>query len=162
MQLAPILQLLALLAVANGSPIIAKKLLDGRFAQALDGGIVLPDGRPLFGSSKTVRGVLVSLAATAAAAPLIGLDPGTGVLVAGTAMAGDLFSSFVKRRLKLPPSSRAPGLDQVPESLFPLLACRGSLSLTVADMALVLVVFFIGEQVLSRLLYLAHVRDEPY
>jgi hypothetical protein len=47
-----------------------------------------------------------------------------GVVVGSMAMLGDLFSSFVKRRLNLPPSSRATFLDQVPESLFPLLASR--------------------------------------
>ena len=77
-------------------------------------------------------------------------------------MAGDLFSSFGKRRLGLAPSSQALGLDQVPESLLPLLACRTALSLTAADIALAVVIFFIGELVLSRLLYRAHLRDEPY
>ena len=77
-------------------------------------------------------------------------------------MAGDLFSSFVKRRLNLRPSSRALGLDQVPESLFPLLACRDVLSLTAADIALAVGIFFVGELILSRLLYKAHLRDEPY
>ena len=77
-------------------------------------------------------------------------------------MAGDLFSSFVKRRLNLPPSSQALGLDQIPESLLPMLACRDALSLTVIDIALGLGVFFAGELVLSRLLFRAHLRDEPY
>ena len=34
-------------------------------------------------------------------------------------MAGDLFSSFVKRRLRLASSSMAIGLDHIPESSFP-------------------------------------------
>ncbi len=162
MQPLAVLQVLVLLALANGTPIFAKKILDGRFAQPLDGGHAFFDGRPIFGSSKTVRGILVSLAVTTAAAPLVGLDFGTGALVASTAMAGDLMSSFVKRRLGLAPSSRAPGLDQIPESLLPLLACRTALSLTAIDITIALVVFFIGEHLLSRLLYMAHVRDEPY
>jgi CDP-2,3-bis-(O-geranylgeranyl)-sn-glycerol synthase len=77
-------------------------------------------------------------------------------------MAGDLFSSFLKRRLNFPPSRQALGLDQVPESLFPMLACRGALSLTIADIALGVGIFFIAELILSRLLYQVHVRDEPY
>ena len=40
---------------------------------------------------------------------------GIGLLVAATAMAGDLLSSFLKRRLALAPSSQAIGLDQIPE-----------------------------------------------
>ena len=77
-------------------------------------------------------------------------------------MAGDLFSSFVKRRLNLRPSSQAFGLDQVPESLFPLLVCGDALSLTAADIALGVGVFLAGELILSRILYWAHLRDEPY
>ena len=85
-----------------------------------------------------------------------------GALVGSAAMAGDIFSSFVKRRLRLPPSSRATGLDQIPESLFPLLACRSVLALTVADIAIGVVLFFVGEIVLSRLLYRLRVRAHPY
>ena len=157
-----ILQLMVLLTLANGTPVIAKKIFGSRFAHPLDGGVTFLDRRPLFGSSKTIRGVLVSIVVTTAAAPLVGLGPKIGALVAVTAMAGDLFSSFVKRRLDLRPSSRALGLDQVPESLLPLLACRDLLSLTYAEIALAVGIFFAGELILSRLLYKAHIRDEPY
>jgi hypothetical protein len=77
-------------------------------------------------------------------------------------MAGDLFSSFLKRRLNRAPSSRASGLDQVPESLFPLLACRNLLSLTAVDIAACVMMFFAGEVLLSRLLYALQIRDRPY
>ena len=120
------------------------------------------NGRPLFGRSKTIRGVVLAVLVTTAGAPLIGLGWKTGFLVGSFAMAGDLASSFSKRRRKLPPSSRASGLDQVPESLFPLLACRNLLSLAAADIAVCVVMFFIGEVVLSRLLYALHLRDRPY
>jgi CDP-2,3-bis-(O-geranylgeranyl)-sn-glycerol synthase len=154
--------MLILLTVANGTPVIAKRLLANRFAWPVDGNLNFIDGRPLFGSSKTIRGVLVSVIMTSACAPLLGLDVGVGVLTGATAMAGDLLSSFVKRRLGLAPSSRATGLDQIPESLFPLLACRQALSLTLADIATGVVIFFVGELLLSRVLYRFHVRDRPY
>jgi len=77
-------------------------------------------------------------------------------------MAGDLFSSYVKRRLDLAPSSRATGLDQIPESLLPLLVCRGALVLSGLDIAICVAVFFVGEGSLSRLLYKAHIREQPY
>jgi len=83
-------------------------------------------------------------------------------VVATTAMAGDLLSSFLKRRLALQPSSQAVGLDQIPESLFPLLACRQALSLTVLDIVVGTAIFFLGEVVLSRVLFRLHVRDRPY
>jgi CDP-2,3-bis-(O-geranylgeranyl)-sn-glycerol synthase len=77
-------------------------------------------------------------------------------------MAGDLFSSFVKRRLGVPTSGRATGLDQLPEALIPLLACRGALALTLADIAATAAMFFVGEIVLSRLLFRLRVRDRPH
>jgi CDP-2,3-bis-(O-geranylgeranyl)-sn-glycerol synthase len=156
------LQLLALLALANTTPLIAKRILRDRLAWPLDGGLAFIDGRPLFGASKTMRGIVLAVLATSAAAPLVGLPVTIGALVAAAAMAGDLFSSFVKRRLNLPPSSKATGLDQIPESLLPLLACRSALSLTVADIAVVVAVFFIGEVVLSRLFHRLGLRDRPY
>jgi CDP-diglyceride synthetase len=162
MQLLHILQLLVLMTLANGAPIVAKKIFGPRFSFPLDTGTVFFDGRPLFGPSKTIRGILISVLITTASAPLIGLDLTIGAIVAGAAMAGDLFSSFVKRRLNSPPSSQALGLDQVPESLFPMLACRDALSLTIADIALGVGIFFFGALILSRFLFRAHLRDEPY
>lgn len=162
MHLFPILQVMALLKLANVTPLFAKKIFRQFCARPLDGGIKFFDGRPLFGSSKTIRGIVLSILITAAGAPLIGLDLSVGFTAATAAMAGDLFSSFIKRRLNFPPSSQAPGLDQIPESLLPLLACRAALSLTIFDIALGVGVFFIAEIVLSRILYRAHLRDEPY
>jgi len=162
MQLWPMFQALALIAVANATPVFAKKLLGTRWAWPLDGGAAFVDGQPLFGASKTVRGIVLAVAVTALAAPLIGVAAGTGALIGAAAMAGDLCSSFAKRRMNRPPSSRALGLDQLPESFFPLLAARDALGLTAIDIALDLVLFLIGEILLSRLLYRMHLRDRPY
>ena len=142
MQLLHILQLLLLMMLANGAPIVAKKIFGPRFSFPLDAGIIFFDGRPLFGPSKTIRGILISVLITTASAPLIGLDLTIGAIVAGAAMAGDLFSSFVKRRLNVRPSARARGLDQVPKSLFPMLACSDALSLAIADSRLAWALFY--------------------
>lgn len=157
-----ILQLLILLMVANGTPIFASKLLGDVFARALDGGAIFLDGNPLFGPSKTIRGVALSLLATPFAAALMGLGWKVGALVAFLAVAGDLSSSFVKRRLGFASSSMAIGLDQIPESLFPLLAARTVLPLSFLDVAAGAVIFFVGQLVLSRILFRLRVRDRPY
>ena len=162
MHLLAVIQTLALMTVANGVPVIAKKLLDGRFAWPLDCGLVFLDGRPLLGASKTLRGIILALVVTAVSAPLVGVEPTTGAIVAASAMVGDLSSSFIKRRLAMVPSSRALGLDQIPESLFPLLAGRAVLPLTISDILLGVALFLIGEIALSRLLYRVHLRDQPY
>lgn len=155
-------QVLALISLANGSPVIAKRVLGDTYARPIDGDVRFADGRPLLGRSKTIRGVLISLLVTALGALLLGLELKIGLLVAGTAMAGDLLSSFLKRRLGLAPSSKATGLDQVPEALFPLLACRSALSLTAIDIAVGCAIFFVGERLLSQLFFRMHLRDRPY
>lgn len=162
MQTLLILQLLFLLMMANGAPIIAKRIFGSVFAWPLDGGLSFFDGQPLFGRSKTIRGVAVAIVVTGAVAPLLGLSFSIGASIATAAMCGDLISSFIKRRLRLPASSKAPVLDQVPESLLPLLVCREALSLSAVDIAACVIAFFIGEIVLSRILYRLHIRDRPY
>jgi CDP-2,3-bis-(O-geranylgeranyl)-sn-glycerol synthase len=128
----------------------------------LDGGILFLDGQPVFGASKTIRGMVSSIVVTAIGAISLGLGFQIGALVAIVAMAGDLFSSFLKRRMNLPPSSQALGLDQIPESLFPLMACRELLGLNYADVFLTVGIFFGGELAISRVLYAFRVRDQPY
>jgi CDP-2,3-bis-(O-geranylgeranyl)-sn-glycerol synthase len=160
--LAADLQILVLLLAANGGPVLTKRLLGDRWAAPVDGGLSFADGRPLLGPSKTIRGIVVGVAVPALCAPLLGLDLRLGALVGAVAMAGDLASSFVKRRLNRPSSSQAPGLDQIPESLLPALACRPLLGLDLWDVALVTAVFLVGEIALSRILYKVHIRDQPY
>jgi len=53
----------------------------------------LADGQPLFGDSKTIRGVVLSIIVTTLGAPLIGVDWTIGVAIAATAMIGDLFQA---------------------------------------------------------------------
>jgi hypothetical protein len=162
MRLLLIAQLLTLLAVANGTPVIAARIFDNALAFPLDGDVSFLDGRPLFGASKTLRGVALSIVVTSAVAPLIGLEWWIGTLVAFMAMLGDLFSSFVKRRLGLAPSDKALGLDQVPESLLPLLACALVLPLTVLDVVVATLMFFVGALIFSPLLFKLGIRDRPH
>ncbi len=157
-----IAQMLVLLTLANGSPVVAKRVFGSRFSAPLDRNVKFFDGRALLGSSKTVRGLFAAVLATTLAASLIGLNFKIGLLVGVFAMAGDLISSFTKRRLNRPPSSKMIGLDQIPEALVPLLACSLILPLTVIDILVCTALFFFGELLLSPLLYKLGVRDHPY
>ena len=148
--------------LANGAPIVLKDLLRRRFAYPVDGGVVLGDGRPLFGKSKTVRGISVSLMATSIGSALLGLGWKIGLIISAVAMAGDLCSSFVKRRLNVASSGRATGLDQIPESLLPLLAVRGALALSGWDVLAEIDIFFRWWMLLSVTVYRFHLRDDPY
>ena len=162
MHMSLLLQLLILLVVANGTAVGAKKLFGAVFARPLDGGALFLDGQPVFGPSKTTRGIVVSVLATSVCAALIGLGWEIGALIATFAMTGDLFSSFVKRRLHLASSSMALGLDHIPESLFPLLASRLLLPLSVLDIVAGVTIFVVGAVLLSPILFKLNLRDEPH
>ena len=79
------------------------------------------------------RKTLYLLDVTKPAAVLMGLPWHMGALAAASAMAGDCLSSFIKRRFGLEPSSMTLGLDQVPELLFPAVACSAYLPLGPLD-----------------------------
>jgi hypothetical protein len=155
-------QLLGLLALANGAPLIAKRLFGSALAFPLDSGMTLDDGQPLFGHSKTIRGIALSIAVTTLGAPWTGLPSTAGLLVSAIAMIGDLLSSFAKRRMKLVPGSMALALDQIPESLLPATAARWVLPVSVLDIVAVTGLFFVGELVASRALFALNIRDRPY
>ena len=162
LHLGSILQFTVLLILANGSPVMAKNIFGKRFSRPLDAGLLMSDGRPLFGPSKTIRGIAAAVAVTSIGAGLIGPSAAIGALLGALAMLGDLISSFIKRRFGLAASSRATLLDQVPECLLPLLACSYFVPLSGLDIALTMVIFVAGEIILSPLLYTARIRDEPY
>jgi len=155
-------RLLLLLSIANLAPILLSRLRGRRPGARLDGGLDFFDGRPLLGPSKTVRGVAGAVATAALVAPLLGFSLPLGAVVGGFSMLGDALSSFCKRRLGLPASAKATGLDQIPEALLPLLVVAGSLSLSVVQIAAVTLAFFALEVPMSRLLFRFGVRDHPY
>ncbi len=155
-------KLLLLLAAANGTPVLAKTIFGDTLSHPLDRGVLFPDGRPWLGPSKTIRGILLSLIVTSVVALVLGLPLQVGFVVALVAMAGDLLSSFTKRRLGLVSSSMALGIDQIPESLLPLLALRAFLSISFVEIVLVVLLFFVFELALSRLAFRLHLKNRPY
>jgi len=156
------IRLLLLLGVANSGPIAARRLLGDRWSWPLDAGLHFTDGRPLLGRSKTVRGIAVAVAACMLCGPLLGLPIAVGAVIGAVSMAGDALSSFVKRRLAIEPSGQAFGLDQIPESLLPLLAVQGMLDLSLLQVALITSAFVLLEIPLARLSYRLGLRERPY
>ena len=157
-----LLQLLLLIIIANGAPIITRQLLKGSFSYAVDLGQKLADNNRIFGSSKTWRGIFSSLLITPVAAALIGCSIETGLLVAVYAIFGDLLSSFIKRRLSMEPSSMAPLLDQVPESFIPALMMRQTFNLDILSVIWLVLIFITIELLLSHILYKWGIRKRPY
>ena len=156
------LQLLILIIIANGAPIVIRVLLNNCFSIAVDFGYKLPDNYPIFGESKTWRGVIAAIIATSAAAWLMGYSSFTGALVASYAVLGDLISSFIKRRLARQPSSMALLLDQIPESLFPALMMMQVFKLNISAIIQLVLTFIIIELLLSHILYKWGIRERPY
>jgi CDP-2,3-bis-(O-geranylgeranyl)-sn-glycerol synthase len=92
--------------VANASPVISK----GR--RAIDLNKTFLNGRPLLGKNKTVEGFTFGLVTGSLVGLLIG-RPVEGFLLAMGALLGDLWGSFVKRRLGLEPGAPLPLIDQL-------------------------------------------------
>jgi CDP-2,3-bis-(O-geranylgeranyl)-sn-glycerol synthase len=67
-----IFDIIMLLIVVHGAPIIAARVFRTHAEQPVDLGVCLSDGRPLFGSSKTWRGLLAALLFCALCGPLLG------------------------------------------------------------------------------------------
>lgn len=147
------IQLLLLIIIANGSPILIRILLGDNLNLPVDFGATLSDNNPVFGSSKTWRGIFAALLMTAMAASLLNYSFVTGILIACYAVVGDLSSSFIKRRFAMQPSSKACLLDQVPESFLPAFMMMNTFNLEVLGV-LLLVVFFVAiDMVITYLLY---------
>lgn len=158
----PYLELMLLLITANGVPIIASLVFGKRFDHPLDSGHNFVDGKPLFGSSKTIRGIILAVIFTGFSAVILGLSWEIGLLFGIGAMSGDLLSSFIKRRLGFETSSMALGLDQIPESLFPLVLVSPFIGLHWWQILLLVILFIVVELGLSRVLYRLHIRKRPY
>jgi len=103
---------------ANSAPVIFG---GGR---PIDGGRTFIDGKPLLGSHKTVRGFLAGLIVgtlvgfvfqilSPLQSVLFRYNASLGFVLSLGALVGDLFDSFVKRRLGLPPGSSFPIADQL-------------------------------------------------
>lgn len=156
------LKLIALLLMANAAPVLAQNALGERWARPVDGGRVMSDGRPLLGRSKTWRGLVAALLGCALLGPALGFDLGFSLAFGCTSMAGDLLSSFTKRRRGLEASARATGLDQVPESLLPMLLGMLWLDFGFGMVAICVLAFTLLDIWLSPWLHRLGVRQRPY
>jgi CDP-2,3-bis-(O-geranylgeranyl)-sn-glycerol synthase len=155
-------KVLLMIIIANGAPVLMTRWPFGLPTWPVDGGRVWRDGHRVLGPSKTWRGITAALlAATLAGGPVLG-SFALGALVGAGAMAGDLLSSFIKRRRAVPQSAMALGLDQIPESLLPALSLALFVQLSIWDVLLVVFLFVVLELLLSRILYRLSIRQHPH
>lgn len=127
--MAIVLNITLFLLWVNLLPPLASLILGDRGNRPLDFDLLWLDRRPLLGRHKTIRGVLAGLAGGTAVFSLLGVSWQTAAIASLLAMAGDLLSSFAKRRLSLPSGSIVLVLDQLFECLFPAIYLAQVLSL---------------------------------
>jgi CDP-2,3-bis-(O-geranylgeranyl)-sn-glycerol synthase len=157
-----IIRVLILIGAANGAPVIARKLLGHQFAHPIDAGRIFNDNHPIFGRSKTWRGLITAILCTAMIAPLLDLTFMFGASFGAVSIGADLVASFCKRRLGYAPSSRARFLDTCPEALLPMLVFHLPLKLNHWEILISVLIFFVLEVSISPLLYRLHIRNRPY
>jgi CDP-2,3-bis-(O-geranylgeranyl)-sn-glycerol synthase len=147
---------------ANAAPVIFG---GGR---PIDGGRKFFDGKPIFGSHKTYRGLASGIIigtlvgwAQEVLAPNAGLPKGNvllGFVLSAGALTGDLIGSFIKRRLNLKPGAPLPVSDQID---FVLAALLFSLIIEPPSFiaALVIIVLTLPIHFLANLVaYLLHIK----
>jgi len=147
------LVLLAMLVLANGAPVALQAGCGHRCAWTLDD-LLRPALGPqtvVFGHHKTLRGIGAAVVASTAVAWAVDWPLWLGALVGTLAMLGDLGSSAWKRRRGVAPGGPVPGVDQIPESLLPMLGAACFLSLGPADIAAIVAGFCVLEWLLTSL-----------
>ena len=156
------LQLLIVLIAANGAPILGRLLMKDYWKTPIDLGARFIDERPWLGPSKTYRGVVCAVVTAGLFAEVMALPFEIGLFLGVLAMFGDAVSSFLKRRLGLPSEAMAIGLDQIPESLIPLMGVKAMYGLSWSGIGLTVGAFLLLELLISRLLFIFQLRKHPY
>ncbi len=151
---------------ANGAPVI----FGG--GHAIDGGRKFLDGKPILGSHKTYRGLILGLAIGTYVgwfqenlAPRAGLPPGSvnlGFVLSLGALLGDLMGSFIKRRLDLKPGASLPVSDQIDFVLVALLF--GLLVEPPSIIAALIIIVLTGPMhlLVNVMAYLLRLKDNPW
>jgi len=143
-------------------PILSRDIFGVHGSWPVDFTCTFFDKKPLFGNSKTWRGLIISVLSTSLVAPLFMLSCANGALFGLLTMSGDLIASFTKRRLGYIESSQFKVLDTLPESLLPLIILQKVLALGFIEIIATVVLFFAFEVWLSPLLFRLHIRKRPY
>lgn len=145
-----------LLLIANAAPLLAGHWLPAKYLTAIDRGYHCADANPLLGPSKTWQGLAAALLFSAATAWLLQFSILAALLLALLAMVGDLLSSFIKRRLNYRSGLNVPGLDQLPESLLPMLGMYLLLPLSLLQTILPVLIFILLHIIATECLSILH------
>lgn len=145
----PVIRGILFLLVVNALPALAHVALGDRLRTPVDCGYLWRDQKTLFGKNKTIRGLVVSVAGGMALMGLLQQPWWVGGFAALLAMAGDLATSFVKRRWGLASGRAVFGFDQLLESLLPLLFLAPIMHLSLGQSAIILFLFILVAYIFS-------------
>ncbi|RLA44920.1 MAG: CDP-archaeol synthase [Gammaproteobacteria bacterium] len=156
------IKLLVMLLATNGAPILVAWILQAHYARPLDLGRKLQNGQPVFGSSKTWRGLVAALVTSCVLSIIFDYGIWFGLVFGVLVITGDLISSFIKRRMGLKPSDRCRGLDQLPESFIPSVYAVNVLGADWWWAVLLALVFMLLVILISKPLFWLNIRNRPY
>ncbi len=140
---------------ANASPVV----FGG--GGPLDGGRKWLDGKPFLGSHKTVKGTLFGILAGA----LIGVLQGNivgGALQAVGAIFGDIFVSFLKRRVNLKPGDSLPLADQLDFIIFAIVLSYPVQHTPVDQMLAILLLTVPVHYAVNYIAWLLKLKEHPW
>ncbi|MCS7120079.1 MAG: CDP-2,3-bis-(O-geranylgeranyl)-sn-glycerol synthase [Nitrososphaerota archaeon] len=130
------------------------------------------DGKPIFGSHKTIRGFLSGIVigvlvgwVQESLTPIIGVHGGgviLGLALSFGALVGDLLGSFIKRRLGMEPGSHLPVSDQIDFVLVALLF--GYLVKPISLTQTIIIIVLTGpiHVIVNFFAYLLRLKDTPW
>jgi predicted MPP superfamily phosphohydrolase len=142
--LLPFVKILVLLWLINFAPPLLAHFLGERWGAPLDGGRLFIDNKPIFGPHKTKRGLAAAIVTGWAIALFLGINWWIGLLAVVLSMAGDLLTSFAKRRAGWRSGKMIPGLDQVLEGFLPFLVLQPHFGLSGWETLVLAVCFCVG------------------
>ncbi len=160
--------------VANGSPPIIAKLIRKR--RPIDFGKNFIDGRRIFGEGKTIEGFALGILSGIVISYLTFIvikqyvpqyyypDITAISFMCILALSGDLFGSFIKRRIGLPRGAPAPILDQLDFLVLPLIYLHVTVPKVLTSSIIVTAILLtIAMHLLTNYIaYLLGIKKEPY
>ncbi len=155
------IKIIILLWAVNLTPVLLGMLFEKKWDTPLDNGKIFIDKKPVFGSHKTIRGLLGAIAAGGCIGLMLGLSFWVSLSAAILSMLGDLLSSFIKRRFNLIEGTEIPVLDQIFEGGFPFLSIAPAYSLPPGHIFYLLIFFILTAWLAVRFLTRV-LRAEPF
>lgn len=149
-------KILILLWTINLMPVLLAFFFEDKWNTPLDRGMRFIDGKPFFGSHKTLRGVLGGILAGILFGAMAKIPLWVALPAGILSMLGDLLVSFVKRRFKLVEGADVPVVDQMFEGALPFAVLAPSYGLSFAmgfalTLSFIITAYF-GSQFLNRVL----------